>query len=97
MAMDYKELGLNTADTLPIHGTYTQSNDSRYGVQGLELKENSAGVPTGLVKDKTIQGGSDGRYVMLPMVDTKLQKHLVTKCLKEIKGDITQVVDVECI
>jgi len=91
-----QELFSITSEYLEIHGTYTQSNTSRYGVQGLELKENSAGVPTGLAKANTIEGGSDGRYVRLPLVDNTKQKHLITKCLKEIKGDITAVVDTEC-
>jgi len=69
---------------------------SPHGIQGLLLKENKDGVPVGLIKPGEIMGGSDGRYVQLPLVDHKLQKHLVTKCLSEIKGDITQVVDTVC-
>jgi len=89
-----KEIG--STDVLTPSGTNSKSDISKYGVQSLLVKEDANGKATGLAKAKTIEGGSDGRYVMLPMVDTKLQKHLVTKCLKEIKGDITQVVDTEC-
>jgi len=52
---------------------------------------------TGVTKDGEISGSTDGRWVDLPLVDTTKKHHSVTKCLKEIKGDITQIVDVKCI
>jgi len=66
------------------------------GAQLFLVKANKeSGLITGLAKSGTIEGGSH-RYIKLPVLNLHDQKHLVTKCLKEIKGDITQVVDIEC-
>ena len=85
---------LKDAGTEPIIGKWVAGIDG--GMQNFKLKQDANGIPTALAATHTIEGAADGRYVKLPMVDPTKQTHLVPKCLTEIKGDITQVVDTVC-
>jgi len=65
-----------------------------FGATDLPYEKDGSGRLTGT--HGAMLGGTDGRYLMLPLIDQAKQKYLVKDCLTYIKGDVTQFTVTKC-